>query len=285
MAKIKHNNFLDTVDEVITNATKAGVLHLHAEDSELNGRKIIVNGINSCHFGTTGYLGLEQDERLKKAAIEAITKYGTQFPLSKTYISHPLYARLEKKLEKIYNNLILITKNSTLGHIAVIPTAVEDNDAVILDHQVHWSVQNAAQLLKIRGIPVNLIRHNSLEMLEDRIKKLSGKVRRIWYMADGVYSMYGDYAPVTDLISLSQKYPQLHLYFDDVHGMSWKGPNGSGYIMSMLEELPENILLFGTLSKTFGASGAVLVCPDKKLYRKIKILGLSPFPLNWNPVR
>lgn len=94
-------------------------------------------------------------------------------------------------------------------------------------------------------------------------------------MADGVYSMYGDYAPVTDLISLSQKYPQLHLYFDDVHGMSWKGPNGSGYIMSMLEELPENILLFGTLSKTFGASGAVLVCPDKKLYRKIKILGAS----------
>ncbi|MCM8570302.1 bifunctional aminotransferase class I/II-fold pyridoxal phosphate-dependent enzyme/GNAT family N-acetyltransferase [Gramella jeungdoensis] len=273
MAKIKHNNFLDTVDEVITNATKAGVLHLHAEGTELTGRKITVNGIKSYHFGTTGYLGLEQDDRLKKAAIEAIKRYGTQFPLSKTYISHPLYARLEKKLEKIYKNPILITKNSTLGHIAVIPTAVEDNDAVILDHQVHWSVQNAAQLLKIRGIPVSLIRHNSLEMLEDRIKKLSDKVRRIWYMADGVYSMYGDYAPVRELISLSQKYPQLHLYFDDVHGMSWKGPNGSGYIMSMLDDLPENVLLFGTLSKTFGASGAVLVCPDKKLYRKIKNFG------------
>ena len=273
MAKIKHNNFLDTVDEVITNATKAGVLHLHAEGSELTGRKITVNGIKSCHFGTTGYLGLEQDDRLKIAAIDAIKKYGTQFPLSKTYISHPLYALLEKKLEKIYNNPILITKNSTLGHIAVIPTAVEDNDAVVLDHQVHWSVQNAAQLLKIRGIPVSLIRHNSLEMLEDRIKKLSGKVKRIWYMADGVYSMYGDYAPVMDLIALSQKYPQLHLYFDDVHGMSWKGPNGSGYIMSMVEKLPENVLLFGTLSKTFGASGAVLVCPDKKLYRKIKNFG------------
>ncbi|WP_300438302.1 hypothetical protein [Christiangramia sp.] len=56
MAKIKHNNFLDTVDEVITNATKAGVLHLHAEGSGLNGRKIKVNGIESFHFGTTGYL-------------------------------------------------------------------------------------------------------------------------------------------------------------------------------------------------------------------------------------
>ena len=273
MAKIKHNNFLDTVDEVITNATKAGVLHLHAEGTGLNGRKITVNGIESFHFGTTGYLGLEQDQRLKNAAIEAIQKYGTQFPLSKTYISHPLYAELEQKIESIYNNPILITKNSTLGHIAVIPTAVRDDDAVILDHQVHWSVQNAAQLLKIRGIPVSLIRHNSLDMLEDRIKKLSGKVKKIWYMADGVYSMYGDYAPVEDLIALCNKYPQLHLYFDDVHGMSWKGHHGSGYIMEVLKELPENILLFGTLSKTFGASGAVLVCPDRNLYRKIKNFG------------
>lgn len=273
MAKITHNNFLDTVDEVITNATKAGVLHLHAEGSELTGREIIINGVKSYHFGTTGYLGLEQDERLKKAAIEAIKKYGTQFPLSKTYISHPLYAELEQKLEVIYNNPVIITKNSTLGHLAVIPTAVDDKDAVILDHQVHWSVQNAVQLCKTRGIPVSLIRHNSLEMLEDRIKKLSNKVDKIWYMADGVYSMYGDYAPVPDLISLSNKYPQLHLYFDDVHGMSWKGPHGSGYIMSMIEDLPDNVLLFGTLSKTFGASGAVLVCPDKKLFRKIKNFG------------
>lgn len=273
MAKIKHNNVLDTVDEVITNATKAGVLHLHAEGSGLNGRKIKVNGIESFHFGTTGYLGLEQDQRLKNAAIDAIQKYGTQFPLSKTYIAHPLYARLEEKIKEIYNNPILITKNSTLGHIAVIPTAVRDEDAVILDHQVHWSVQNAAQLLKIRGIPVSLIRHNSMDMLEDRIKRLSGKVKKIWYMADGVYSMYGDYAPIEDLISLSEKYPQLHLYFDDVHGMSWKGHNGGGYVMEVLKELPEKILLFGTLSKTFGASGAVLVCPDRKLFRKIKNFG------------
>jgi len=98
MAKIKHNNFLDTVDEVITNATNAGVLHLNAEGEALNGRKIRIKGKDSFHFGTTGYLGLEQDHRLKQAAVSAILKYGTQFPLSKTYISHPLYSRLEEKM-------------------------------------------------------------------------------------------------------------------------------------------------------------------------------------------
>jgi len=273
MAKVKHNNFLDTVDEVITNATNAGVIHLHAEGDELNGRRIAVNGKYLYHFGTTGYLGLEQDKRLKNAAINAILKYGTQFPLSKTYISHPLYAPLEEKIFKMYEQPILITKNSTLGHLAVIPTAVREGDAVILDHQVHWSVQSATEVLKSKGVTVRMIRHSNMEMLEHYIKELRNKVNKIWYMADGVYSMYGDFAPLQDLMELSQKYPQLHLYIDDVHGMSWRGKHGSGNVMSVLKELPQNILLFGTLSKTFGASGAVLVCPDKKLHRKIKNFG------------
>ncbi len=273
MAKVKHNNFLDTVDEVITSATQEGVLHLNAQGDQLNGRKIIVNGRESYHFGTTGYLGLEQDDRLKAAAINAIQKYGTQFPLSKTYISHPLYAPLEERIKRMYNHPILITKNSTLGHLAVIPTAVRDGDSVILDHQVHWSVQSATEVLKSRGIPVRMIRHNNMEMLERYIKEFRNKVDKIWYMADGVYSMYGDFAPLEDLMELSRRYPQLHLYIDDVHGMSWKGRNGTGYVMSLLKEIPKNMLLFGTLSKTFGASGAVLVCPDSKLHKKIKNFG------------
>jgi len=235
MAKIKHNNFIDTVDDVLSGAKKEGVLHLYAEDKFLTGRTIQIQGKKMFHFGTTGYLGLEQDRRLKEAAIKAIKDYGTQFPLSKSYISHPLYAELEEKLELMYGIPPIITKNSTLGHLAIIPTLIRDEDAVIMDHQVHWSVQNACQLLKLRGIPVEMIRHNHLNMLEDKIKLLSSKCNKIWYMADGVYSMYGDYAPITELLQLTQKYSQLHLYFDDVHGTSWKGKNGTGFVFDAIK--------------------------------------------------
>ncbi|MEP1486917.1 MAG: aminotransferase class I/II-fold pyridoxal phosphate-dependent enzyme [Algibacter sp.] len=273
MAKIKHNNFLDTVNEVFTDAKAQGVLHLYAEGDEFSGRTIGIKNRKLFHFGTTGYLGLEQDPRLKRAAIDAIQKYGTQFPLSKSYISNPLYSQLEEKVAKMYQNPIIITKNSTLGHMGVIPSAVNDQDAIILDHQVHWSVQSAAKVLKNRSVPIDMIRHNDLNMLEDKIKALSGKRKKIWYMADGIYSMYGDYAPIQELKALCLKYPQLHLYIDDVHGMSWIGKNGTGYALSELDELSENMLLFGTLSKTFGASGAVLVCSNKKMHQKIKNFG------------
>lgn len=273
MAKIKHNNFIDTVDTVFSSAKDEGILHLRAEGEYLNGRTIKIHGSEMLHFGTTGYLGLEQDKRLKKAAVSAIRNYGTQFPLSKTYLSHPLYAELESKICKMYGIEPIITKNSTLVHMAIIPTLIRDEDAVIIDHQAHWSVQNACQVLKLRGIPVEMIRHNNLEMLEDKIRALSSRPGKIWYMADGVYSMYGDYAPVQDLIRLTHKYQQLHLYFDDVHGMSWKGKNGTGFIFDSIGTLQDNIVVVSTLSKTFGASGATFFCTDDKLREKIKTFG------------
>ncbi len=273
MAKIQHNNFLDSVNEVFTDAEREGVLHLYAEGDSFNGRTIGVKNKKLFHFGTTGYLGLEQDSRLKEAAVEAIRRYGTQFPLSKSYISNPLYRQLEEKVTAMYQNPIIITKNSTLGHMGVIPSAVDDRDAIILDHQVHWSVQSAAKVLKNRSVAIDMIRHNDLNMLEDKIKSKLDKHKKIWYMADGIYSMFGDYAPMNDLKTLCTKYPQLHLYIDDVHGMSWIGKNGTGYALNELQELSENVLLFGTLSKTFGASGAVLACSNKKMYHKIKKFG------------
>ncbi|PIV94645.1 MAG: aminotransferase class I/II [Flavobacteriaceae bacterium CG17_big_fil_post_rev_8_21_14_2_50_33_15] len=273
MAKIKHNNFLNTVHEVFTDAKQEGIMHLYAEGESFTGRTIGVKNRQLFHFGTTGYLGLEQDSRLKAAAMDAICKYGTQFPLSKSYISNPLYSQLEDKLTAMYQNPIIITKNSTLGHMGVIPNAVNDHDVIILDHQVHWSVHSAAKVLKLRSVPIDMIRHNDLNMLEDKIKSYSSKHKRIWYMVDGIYSMYGDYAPILELKTLALKYPQLHLYIDDVHGMSWTGRNGTGYALSELDTLTENILLFGTLSKTFGASGAVLVCSNKKMYQEIKTFG------------
>ncbi|MFL1012589.1 aminotransferase class I/II-fold pyridoxal phosphate-dependent enzyme [Flavisericum labens] len=273
MAKIKHNNFLDTVNEVFTDAKQEGILHLYAEGSSFSGRTIGIGDRELFHFGTTGYLGLEQDIRLKRAAADAIMAYGTQFPLSKSYVSHPLYGQLEQKVTQMYGSPIIITKNSTLGHLGVIPSAVSDRDAIILDHQVHWSVQSASKVLKNRSVPIDMVRHNDLNMLEDKIKSHSNKRERVWYMADGIYSMYGDYAPISDLMALCNRYPQLSLYIDDVHGMGWSGRNGTGHTLSELGELPDNVLLFGTLSKTFGASGAVLACADKKMHNKIRTFG------------
>jgi len=273
MAKINHNNAFETINSFIENARIQNAVHLYAQDKQLTGKSLRINDRDCWHFAATGYLGMEQDIRLKQAAADAIMQYGTQFPLSKTYISHPLYAELEQLLFNMFNRPVIVCKNSTLAHLGVIPQAVGDDDVVVMDHQVHWSVQHACKMVKAGGVPVHMIRHNNMEQLEDLLKKYRSTGRKVWYMADGIYSMYGDHAPVEQLQLLAQKYPALHLYIDDVHGTGWIGKNGTGFAYSHWNGVPHNMVLVTTLSKTFGASGAVVLCGDPNLHAQVKNFG------------
>lgn len=273
MAKIRHNNAIDTFVDIFTSAKNSGSLHLYAEDETINGRKLTINGSETLHFGTCGYLGLDQHPKLKHEAIEATKKYGIQFPMSKTYVSSPLYKELEDLLEKMFEAPVAISKNCTLSHLATIPSLVRPGDLIILDHQVHASVQDVTKKMLSQGVNVEMIRHSNMEMLEETVKKLRNNHDKIWYMADGVYSMYGDFAPIKDMIRLAEKYEQLYLYVDDAHGMSWAGKNGTGYVMSQMKKLHHKMILTATMGKGFGTCGGVTVFPDKIWQHKVKIFG------------
>ncbi len=268
----KNSSFIDTIDQIITDGVKKGILHLNNEDEFLQGNLIKLKGKDVVNFGSCSYLGLEFDRRLKDGAIDAIEKYGTQFSESRAYVSIKLYKDLEEHFEKIFKASVIISPTTTLGHIAAIPVVVGQNDAVIIDHQAHNSIQTACNLLKPKGIHVELVRHNRLDLLEEKIKELKGKHEKIWYMADGIYSMYGDACPVKELYALMDKYKELNLYVDDAHGMSCFGTNGSGYVMSFGSLHPRAVLAV-SLAKAFATGGAVLVFPDKELARKVRTCG------------
>ena len=274
MKQASKNNPFSVVDESLYTGVKNGIFHLHAHGDLFDGRSIIIDNKEVINFGSCSYLGLEVDQRIKQGVIDATMRYGTQFSSSRAYISCGLYEELEHKMSTIFGGHALVGQSTSLVHIATIPVVVDDNDAIILDHQVHGSIQNAVQLLKPRGVTVEIIRHSNLEMLEDKIKSLRNTHYRIWYMIDGVYSMYGDYAPIHRLFELMEKYPQFHLYVDDAHGMSWTGKNGSGYILSQVSLHPK--MIFTTsLNKAFAGCGGTVVSSDPEIIRKIKTCGAS----------
>lgn len=274
MAKIKHNNIIDTATEIFALARDKQVLHLYAEDEEMTGKHLTINGYKALNFGTCGYLRLEHHPLLIEGSIDAIRRYGTQFPMSKSYISNPLYKQLETHIEEMYGAPVVISKNCTIAHLATIPTLIRENDAVILDHLVHSSVQAATQKLLPQGVHIEMIRHSHMDMLEETVIRLKNKYRRIWYMADGVYSMYGDFAPVREMIRLAEKYDQLYLYVDDAHGISWKGQHGTGYVMDQMgHKLHDKMILTATLGKAFGACGGATLLPNDPWHHQVKIFG------------
>lgn len=272
--KKKAINIVDTVNDIISLGKDRGVLLQYTDDESYDGRIITIEGKKLLNFGSCSYLGLDTDERIKNAAIEAIKKYGVQFSSSRTYLACTLYKEWEELVSKMFGASIVLSTSVSLGHHAVIPVVMEEGDAIILDQQAHASMQEAAQRMQLKGCTVTLVRHSRLDELENKIQELSAKHNRVWYVIDGVYSMYGDFAPVKELVKLLDKYSCFHLYADDAHGMSIAGHNGTGVVLSQIE-LHDKMILATSLNKAFAAGGGVFVMKSETLAQKIKNCGGS----------
>ncbi len=265
---------VELINQLVSQCVEVGIAQLQATDFSVNGRTINVKGKNLTYFGNCSYLGLELDDRLKEAAKEGIDRYGLQFSCSRSYAYLSLFEEYETMLSQIFmNKPVLVSPTITLGHVAVIPTIITPGDAIILDHQVHASVKNAAMLAKANGVHIEIVRHNRMDMLENRIEKLSKEYNKIWYMADGVYSMYGDSAPMIELYDLMNRHDQFWCYVDDAHGMSLKGKHGCGYALSQVDYFHDKMIFTTSLAKGYGTLGGAMIFPNQELKRLIQNCG------------
>ncbi len=264
---------VEFVNELAMKLKSMGIIHRVTDDAQIPSRRTLpVQGRDLINFTSCSYLGLETDDRLKQGAIEAIGKYGVQFDCSRAYVSINAYEQLENLLSQVFGKPVIVTTSVTSGHFSAMPTLVGSGDAIIMDHQVHTSVQMAVKMVKAGGAHVEMIRHNRLDYLESRIQKLSREYDKVWYMGDGVYSMHGDLAPMEGLTELLDRYDQFHLYLDDAHGMSWIGKNGSGAVLSQAPFHPKMVLLT-SLGKAFGSSGGAIVLHDEETKSRVRNCG------------
>lgn len=263
---------ITSTNQIINYLKERGIAHMNVDGNKLFDNVLRIDGKDLINFGSCSYLGLEFDERLKAGAQSALNIYGTQFSASRAYVSAGLYEELENKLAKIFGGPTLVTPTTTLGHISTIPIIIDKNDCVIMDHQVHNSVQTAVKLIKADGTRVELIRHNRMDLLEQRLIELKDKYNKVWYMADGIYSMYGDKAPMKRLEELLNKYEYFHLYIDDAHAMSCFGEHGRGYALSEID-LHERMVMGTSLNKAFASGGGAFIFPNQEMFERVKNCG------------
>jgi 7-keto-8-aminopelargonate synthetase-like enzyme len=263
---------LRLLEATFREAARRGLCHLTAEDEIIEGRFVTVAGRRHINFGSCSYMGLETDARLKLAACDAINRYGVQFASSRAYVSSPPYLEFEQLLELLFEAPVVVAQTTSLAHFAALPVLVGSGDAVVCDQLVHHSVQAVLPTLQAAGAACSVIRHSRMDRLEERIVALSRQHRRVFYLADGVYSMHGDTAPVAALRDLLARHERLHLYLDDAHGMSWTGPHGRGHVLGGAPIAPRMVVAV-SLAKAFAASGGALILPDRQTARRIRSCG------------
>ena len=256
----------------MTQAIAFGVGHLVAEDDQLGGRFLTLRGRRQINFGSCSYVGLETDLRLKNAACDAIVRYGVQFASSRAYVSCPPYVELERLLGRMFEAPVVVAQTTTLAHFAALPVLIGREDAVVCDQLVHNSVQSVLPTLAAAGTTCRFVRHNRIDRIDAIVGELSRRHRRVWYLADGVYSMHGDQAPLAGLHELVARHERLSLYIDDAHGLSWSGKHGRGTVLGD-GPFPERTVVVASLAKAFAAGGAVLAFPDEETARRVRVCG------------
>ncbi|MGF1730079.1 aminotransferase class I/II-fold pyridoxal phosphate-dependent enzyme [Photobacterium kasasachensis] len=247
------------------------IAHLDLDDIVEDGRYIYLDENKMRNYGSCSYLCVENDPRLKCAAIEEIERTGTQLSASRAYMSHPLYHTIEKKLNHLFGGNVLLTATTTLGHLSALPVLVERGDLLIVDQQAHSSIQLSAKVVAASGAKVKVIRHNDANALEKLIKE-GHDYRKIWYATDGVFSMYGDLAPMTEIRSMLDKYENFWLYIDDAHGAGWRGKHGKGYVLGE-NELHDRSVVTISFAKCFGVTGGGIILPNQELYELVRYCG------------
>ncbi|MBK8815311.1 MAG: aminotransferase class I/II-fold pyridoxal phosphate-dependent enzyme [Methylococcaceae bacterium] len=272
MNKTMTNNMRALIS--ITNARNYGIIQLKNESDHYDGRIVKVQGKDLVHFGNCSYLGLETHDAVKLGGIDALTRYGSLFASSRQYIGLGLNEELEALLDNITGYHTLVTQTTTLGSISAIPVITSSNDLIIVDHQLHASVQNAVKIAQAQGTQVVMLRHSNMTLLEEYIKQYQNKHEKIWYMADGLYSMLGDGCPIEQMYEFMDRYPNFYCFVDDAHGMSWIGENGKGYALSR-KPLHQQMVMVMSLAKGFGCCGGVLVFPTPEGRDLVRCIGSS----------
>jgi 8-amino-7-oxononanoate synthase len=140
------------------------------------------------------------------------------------------------------------------ANFAVLTTLPQRGDLLVLDALVHASIHEGARAGRAE---FRLSAHNDANSIEDVIRtwRSEGGKGRIWIVAESLYSMDGDFAPLEAIVAIADRHDAF-LMMDEAHATGVFGPNGRG--LTAAYEGCENLIAIHTCGKALGAAGALV---------------------------
>jgi 8-amino-7-oxononanoate synthase len=225
------------------------VTHVDGPEIEVEGRRVVM-------FCSNDYLGYTQHPALKKAAKEAVDKWGVGSGASRLVSGNlKLYDELEAHLARFkHASSALVFPTGFMANLGVVASLAGPNDLILSDSLNHASLVDACRLSRAE---VKVVPHADPEAYADAIK--SANRRKVMIVTDGVFSMDGDLAPMRELSEIAHQHGAL-LVMDDAHGTGVLGETGRG-TLEYLEVDTEGIIQAGTFSKALGSLGGFVAGP------------------------
>ena len=241
-------------------AEQLGLNPFYRELSSEVGPTITYEGSEVVMLGSNNYLGLTTDPRVKKAAIDAVERYGTGVTGSRLLNGTlPLHRELEELLaDWVGLPRALVFTTGYTANLGLISTLVQSGDAVYCDSAAHASLVDGARLA---DGALRAFQHNRPNSLRRGLRAWRGQpdAGGLMVAVDGIYSMEGDWAPLGEIRELCDEYG-ARLLVDEAHALGVVGPSGAGTAQALGVRAD---LVMSTFSKSLGSCGGFVAGPDE----------------------
>jgi glycine C-acetyltransferase len=191
------------------------------------GPVVMINGKEVINMSSSNYLGLCNDDRVKRAAMNALEEFGLGMASGRIIVgTNSLHKKLERKLANFhgYDDAILYTSCFD-ANAGIFEALLEKDDYVVSDELNHASIIDGIRLSKAKK---DRYRHADSTDLAQKLSAQNHPDHVSLVVTDGIFSMDGDMAPLTSIIALKQQYSNLTILVDECHSAGVLGIHGKG---------------------------------------------------------
>ncbi|MTT51581.1 8-amino-7-oxononanoate synthase [Alcanivorax sp. VBW004] len=215
------------------------------------GRHAVVGGQQYLNFCSNDYLGLANDADVIEAFRQGARDWGVGSGASHLVCGHQRpHQDLEEALaEHTGRERALLFSTGYMANLGVMSALLGKRDAVFEDRLNHASLLDGGLL---SGARFRRFAHNDADALSRQLQR--SDARRKLVVADGIFSMDGDEAPLAAYADACETH-NAWLMVDDAHGLGVLDPQGRGSLFAQGVN-PRTQILMGTLGKGLGTGGA-----------------------------
>jgi glycine C-acetyltransferase len=230
------------------------------------GAEITVNGRTVLNFCANNYLGLSSHPRVIEAARAALDERGYGMS-SVRFIcgTQDRHKELERRLAEFVGAEDAILYSSCFdANGGLFETLLGPEDAIISDALNHASIIDGIRLCKAQR---HRYANDDLDELESILKQTqSARLRMI--ATDGVFSMDGNIARVSQICDLAEKYGAM-VMVDDSHATGFVGPTGRGS-HEHSGALGRVDIITSTLGKALGGASGGFVAATREIVELLR---------------
>lgn len=227
--------------------------------SSPQGTEVISNGHKMLSFCSNDYLGLAADSRVIEAMCQGAKELGVGSGAAHLLGGHTIFhEELEVALAKFVNKpRSLLFSTGYMANLGIITALLSRTDEIWEDRLNHASLIDGGLLSRAR---FHRYPHANATALSKLLSRHPATGLRL-IVTDGVFSMDGDVAPLSELVKVAAEH-EAWLMVDDAHGLGVLGNTGRGSLEHCNLNSDQIPIIMGTLGKAFGGFGAFVAGDD-----------------------